>query len=369
MSASGAARAAAAAPRQARDDPRVLSYHDVLLRRSDVDLLEGDHWLNDQVNWLGWVGRAAAAVALNATRARCFCCSRAFLAPSSSYRNTLHPLLPQRTRTRSQIISFWFDYLIRDAYPQLQAAVALVPPPTAFLLVHTDPPTALELLAPLALHRRALVLLPVTDNADVGHAGGGSHWSLLMFHRALNAFLHFDSAGGGGNRRPAMGLAGAVLPLLQVGPTAAAAAAAAEADRGGGGGETQQPSFGLWRDSPQQTNGHDCGVYVCAMARQMCEWWQQQIDEQQRGAASNTGQQPGHEPPEAADSQQQQQQPAGAAAAAGAAPPQGPLFLQRLPELSRRVTPGLVAALRREMGDVIHQLAAAEGGGGGGEGG
>jgi hypothetical protein len=28
---------------------RALSYHDVLLRRQDVDLLRGDHWLNDQV--------------------------------------------------------------------------------------------------------------------------------------------------------------------------------------------------------------------------------------------------------------------------------------------------------------------------------
>lgn len=28
---------------------RVLSYHDVLLRKGDVDLLRGPHWLNDQV--------------------------------------------------------------------------------------------------------------------------------------------------------------------------------------------------------------------------------------------------------------------------------------------------------------------------------
>lgn len=30
-------------------DARVLSYHDVLLRRADLDLLKGPEWLNDQV--------------------------------------------------------------------------------------------------------------------------------------------------------------------------------------------------------------------------------------------------------------------------------------------------------------------------------
>jgi hypothetical protein len=30
-------------------EARVLSYHDVLLRRADLDLLKGPEWLNDQV--------------------------------------------------------------------------------------------------------------------------------------------------------------------------------------------------------------------------------------------------------------------------------------------------------------------------------
>jgi len=33
-------------------EARVLSYHDVLLRRADVDLLMGPEWLNDQVQQL-----------------------------------------------------------------------------------------------------------------------------------------------------------------------------------------------------------------------------------------------------------------------------------------------------------------------------
>ena len=30
-------------------DPIVLSYHDSLLRQSDVALLEGSNWLNDRI--------------------------------------------------------------------------------------------------------------------------------------------------------------------------------------------------------------------------------------------------------------------------------------------------------------------------------
>ena len=30
-------------------EPKYLDYHDVLLYRSDVDLLKGKYWLNDQV--------------------------------------------------------------------------------------------------------------------------------------------------------------------------------------------------------------------------------------------------------------------------------------------------------------------------------
>ncbi len=32
------------------DSRKVLDYGDVLLRQSDVDLLKGAHWLNDQVS-------------------------------------------------------------------------------------------------------------------------------------------------------------------------------------------------------------------------------------------------------------------------------------------------------------------------------
>lgn len=34
-----------------KGERKVLDYGDVLLREADVELLEGPHWLNDQVSW------------------------------------------------------------------------------------------------------------------------------------------------------------------------------------------------------------------------------------------------------------------------------------------------------------------------------
>lgn len=150
------------------------------------------------------------------------------------------------------------------------------------------------------------MLLAVSDNEDVDRAGGGSHWSLLAFDRRSNAFWHVDSAPGGGrNRGAARMLAGALSPLVRDRRAAAA----------GGGVEVRHPAFEEVEGAPRQDNGYDCGVYVMACARAVCESW-------------------------SAD-------PAGLAAA--------------LPRLREAVTPAAVAALRREALGLIRDLAAAGG--------
>lgn len=91
-------------------DARLLSYHDVLLRKSDVQLLRGPHWLNDQV--------CVAVLGLQ-------CCGaliRAFLL---------------YTRHVAQIIAFYFEYLVRELFPSISKAVALIPGAMSFLLLNT----------------------------------------------------------------------------------------------------------------------------------------------------------------------------------------------------------------------------------------
>ena len=90
-----------------------------------------------------------------------------------------------------------------------------------------------------------LALFAVNNNPDVEQAGGGSHWSLLAYAAADNAFRHFDSMAGT-NRQAARRV------------YEAAAAAAPPGAR-----YVEQPA-------PQQANGYDCGVYVLALAQLLC---------------------------------------------------------------------------------------------------
>ncbi|KAG2430315.1 hypothetical protein HYH02_013792 [Chlamydomonas schloesseri] len=215
-----------------KGERKVLDYGDVLLREADVALLEGPHWLNDQV------------------------------------------------------VSFYFEYLEREALQLARATTAtatataaagasgvlLLPPATCFLLMHAGPDMAADVLAPLKPSRRGLVLLPVNDNPDVERAAGGSHWSLLIYHRPSNSLRHYDSSGGSGNAAAARRLAAAVGPALQP-PGGAGGGAGSSGSSGSGGSSSGRPELVEVADMPHQTNGHDCGVYVLAVARAACEEW------------------------------------------------------------------------------------------------
>jgi len=118
------------------DDERVLSYGDVVLRRSDLEILQGHYYLNDR------------------------------------------------------IIEFYFCYLSSFSSPN----ILLVAPSVSFWILNTPDVGSLQLFVdPLRLPDKELVIFPVNDNNDVSVAGGGSHWSLLVYHRTRNIFEHYDS--------------------------------------------------------------------------------------------------------------------------------------------------------------------------------
>ena len=103
-------------------------------------------------------------------------------------------------------------------------------------------------LHPVFLTERPTPSVPrqVNDNDDVAVAGGGSHWSLLAYLRAENAFAHFDSAGGR-NDAAAARLAKTLTDALRL---------------------EKKPAFVSERSgSPRQENGYDCGVFALATAR------------------------------------------------------------------------------------------------------
>ncbi|KAK3408799.1 hypothetical protein EUGRSUZ_J00959 [Eucalyptus grandis] len=121
-------------------DEKILSYKDVVLRRSDLEILSGPCFLNDR------------------------------------------------------IIEFYFSYL-SSCYPSPD--ILLVPPSIAFWIANCPDVEGLkDFIEPLDLPGKKLVIFPVNDNENVGLADGGSHWSLLVFERDASVFVHHDSSGG-----------------------------------------------------------------------------------------------------------------------------------------------------------------------------
>ncbi|XP_053721343.1 sentrin-specific protease 8-like [Synchiropus splendidus] len=119
-------------------DPVIVSYENSWLRRSDVSLLEGPHWLNDQ------------------------------------------------------IIGFAFDYFASDCFKTLSQMAAFISPEvTQFIKFCDDMWDLCLFLEPLDLASRQWIFLAVNDNCN--QEAGGSHWSLLAFVRASGKFIHYDS--------------------------------------------------------------------------------------------------------------------------------------------------------------------------------
>lgn len=123
-------------------DPVVLSFHDSLLRHSDLSLLEGPYWLNDQV------------------------------------------------------IGFAFEYFSSERFPDLGASITFISPEvTQFIKCASCPDELALFLEPLGLSARRWVFLAVNDNSN--QSAGGTHWSLLVYHHSSNHFAHYDSQNGG----------------------------------------------------------------------------------------------------------------------------------------------------------------------------
>lgn len=137
---------------------KVLSYHDVLLRESDVAFLGGPHWINDN------------------------------------------------------LIAFWMQYLEKDVYKGQRNQVEFVTPDVVqFIKLGTLQDVA-EQLKSLELERRSLILLPVNDCTEF-ELPGGCHWSLLVYDAKKKIFEHYDSCKGS-NSAHARRIAEALKSLL-----------------------------------------------------------------------------------------------------------------------------------------------------------
>lgn len=122
------------------DNPIVLSFHETLLRNSDIDLLRGPHWLNDN------------------------------------------------------LISFYFEYLEKLVYTDDSGLLFISPEVTQCLKI--SPAEELRVfLDPLNWKQKAFIFMALND-CDTVESPGGSHWSLLVYSKPENGFFHLDSSRG-----------------------------------------------------------------------------------------------------------------------------------------------------------------------------
>lgn len=144
----------------ARPDRGVaLNYHDTCLYFSDVDLLKGPFWLNDQ------------------------------------------------------LISFYFEYLERDIFEDFSDRFLFVSPEVT-QCIKFSPEDVAMFLEPLRAHEKDFLFFALNDNLQVERAGG-SHWSLLVYSRPENTFFHYDSSYGSNHTNSAL-LTNILMRALQV---------------------------------------------------------------------------------------------------------------------------------------------------------
>lgn len=122
----------------------VLNFHNTLLRESDVNLLMGAHWLNDQ------------------------------------------------------IISFYLEYLEQVVFQNTRGLLFISPDVVQCLkFVCRDEMSIF--LEPLNAVGKSFIFLPLNDNNEV--KAGGNHWSLLVFSRPESTFFYYDSLSSGTSLR------------------------------------------------------------------------------------------------------------------------------------------------------------------------
>lgn len=196
-----------------------------------------------------------------------------------------------------QIIAFYFTYL-SSSFNTKTDTLLVLPSISQLITNCKDAKSVEEYVESCQMSSKRLVLFVVNDNEDFVGGGGGTHWSILVYDRTKNLFLHFDSIKGL-NTPYAVKLYDALKEFMGPGGESSRPHASSSSlkkqrkkkknvppvNRGGSkstvppvAGESEAtalaglPMFTECETTPQQSNGYDCGLYVLAIARAICQW-------------------------------------------------------------------------------------------------
>ena len=142
-------------------------------------------------------------------------------------------------------LNFSSRYLEREFLTQHRSAhIVLLRPSMSFMLMQTPDPLTLKEALP-DFRRTTHIFLPINDCRNPSVAEGGSHWSLLLVSVPDAVSFHYDSLNPA-NFNEAAHASRKISQLLG-----------------------KELRFIDLRDSPQQKNGSDCGVFVCVQMRHL----------------------------------------------------------------------------------------------------
>lgn len=172
-----------------------------------------------------------------------------------------------------QIIWFYFTHLAEITKSD---DVLFISPAVSDLLATADNVDVVKgSVEPLEFGTKNLIFFPV--NCD-------EHWSLLVYDRKLNEFLHHDSWENA-NQMQAEKLYDALKDFVVPSKLKLSgngkdnikpkkfnrSKKASVTSNSAAPSVSTRPSFKEC-PTPQQANGHDCGLFVLAIARAICEW-------------------------------------------------------------------------------------------------
>lgn len=89
-------------------------------------------------------------------------------------------------------VHFFITYFYAELPSEKAQKVEVLSPEVVQLVKLSTSTEVTEILRPLNLETKDLVIMPVNDHV-ASDESGGSHWSLLLYARSPNSFYHYDS--------------------------------------------------------------------------------------------------------------------------------------------------------------------------------
>ncbi|KAI0176161.1 cysteine proteinase [Hypoxylon sp. FL1284] len=142
-------------------------------------------------------------------------------------------------------ISFWEEFMEQEVLTKYPQAKIVLLRPTMTILMMSVKDNAMVRDALPDLRDVTHIFLPINDANNLNQAESGSHWSLLLVSILDGVAFHYDSLNGANNKE-AWEATSRLASVLG-----------------------KELRFHYLRDTPQQENSSDCGVFVCITMRHL----------------------------------------------------------------------------------------------------